>query len=740
MRKFTSKHESQKALLKSGRYSKATRGVSVQPVHPPPAGTLFLSRKSSCACGGGCPACQTKSNHLKVSQPNDNAEIEADRIADQVMRMPVGGQPKVKNHQSAEPGKLHAKCSECEESEQGETVLRKEGNVSAAADPVPPDDGAPNGMGISSVKNVISSGGTRLDRESRSFFEPRFGMDLSDVRIHTGAPANESARSVNARAYTLGNNIVFGPGEYRPGDDSGRHLLAHELAHVAQQESASSNAKRRVIHRQPAPPPVPRPAPVPEPPATAPPGPEDAAPAAPSSTPQQAAPAAPPPAPSPAPDPCQVGIDETVAGANTWLRDAVGQLVQFEGEQAAIENSQATPRPALTADGVRIAGALEYNFHTRQSGYVRLLRERLQLMQSRLSTRANLTLRCSTPQDTACGVRNLAQSTVAFAEPNLVVFCNVGTTGNRPVETFVHELVHAIIPSVGTRAAIRTQDDTPRDRAYEHQRFFHLSTVEEALDNAEPYGILVRQLVQRRNTRAAVPYTDTFSNCTQTDLINSAVARAEMWNYFGQRWLEAAADFARGTTLRADDQARVTPYFNATTAAQLNTLQTFYQTIVESFRNGVNINCQVSTSRCAGGALGYARQNSVSDSAINTLGSSSPQFYMYLCPAWFSESEENRVRSIYALFILSRPNHMTTGITRANAYNYVDLGRDLHAHVMPPPRAGSLQEHQLSDLQIALQDIERRIQEMQRQLNDIQRRLEQSRREFDGMGRRLGRP
>jgi hypothetical protein len=94
---------------------------------------------------------------------------------------------------------------------------------------------------------VPSSDGRPLDRETRSFFEPRIGHDLTSVRIHTGDAAAESARAVNARAYTLGSDIVFGSGEYSPETESGKHLLAHELVHTTQQDNQSSVIRRTPI-------------------------------------------------------------------------------------------------------------------------------------------------------------------------------------------------------------------------------------------------------------------------------------------------------------------------------------------------------------------------------------------------------------------------------------------------------------------------------------------------------------
>ena len=98
-------------------------------------------------------------------------------------------------------------------------------------------------QGVPSIVNdVLNSPGQPLDRSTRAFMEPRFGHDFSSVRIHANGNAGESARSVNALAYTVGQQIVFGAGQYRPESTSGKHLLAHELAHVVQQQSASPTA------------------------------------------------------------------------------------------------------------------------------------------------------------------------------------------------------------------------------------------------------------------------------------------------------------------------------------------------------------------------------------------------------------------------------------------------------------------------------------------------------------------
>jgi hypothetical protein len=77
--------------------------------------------------------------------------------------------------------------------------------------------------------------GQPLSKSERAYFEPRFGVDFSQVRLHSDAQAAESARALNAKAYTLGQDVVFGTGQDTPGTSEGRRLMAHELTHVVQQ-------------------------------------------------------------------------------------------------------------------------------------------------------------------------------------------------------------------------------------------------------------------------------------------------------------------------------------------------------------------------------------------------------------------------------------------------------------------------------------------------------------------------
>lgn len=90
----------------------------------------------------------------------------------------------------------------------------------------------------SPVKDVVESGGGRgLDEPVRAMMESRLGHDFSDVRVHDDSRASDSAKAVQAHAYTVGNDLVFQSGQYQPESPSGQRMLAHELTHVVQQRS-----------------------------------------------------------------------------------------------------------------------------------------------------------------------------------------------------------------------------------------------------------------------------------------------------------------------------------------------------------------------------------------------------------------------------------------------------------------------------------------------------------------------
>ncbi len=171
---------------------------------------------------------QTK---LTINQPGDMFEQEADRVADTVMRMADLTTPPEPPMPNKPPSGLQRACScggsgsgECEECKTRVMSLQRSSAEASPSEQAPPI-----------VDEVLSSSGGELEAAARNFMEDRFQHDFSDVRVHTDSRAAESARAVNARAYTVGRDLVFGPGQYAPHTSEGRRLLAHELTHVVQQ-------------------------------------------------------------------------------------------------------------------------------------------------------------------------------------------------------------------------------------------------------------------------------------------------------------------------------------------------------------------------------------------------------------------------------------------------------------------------------------------------------------------------
>ena len=152
---------------------------------------------------------------------------------------------KSSQHVSAGAWVLRRKCAcgqhtigggDCEACARNDETLRRRKTNDA--------DGAHELTGAhESVRRVLDSAGQPLDGATRSFMESRFGHDFSGVRVHTDASAQESARAVNALAYTVGRDVVFGSGQYAPRTKEGRRLIAHELTHTLQQSSATALQK-----------------------------------------------------------------------------------------------------------------------------------------------------------------------------------------------------------------------------------------------------------------------------------------------------------------------------------------------------------------------------------------------------------------------------------------------------------------------------------------------------------------
>jgi Domain of unknown function (DUF4157) len=175
------------------------------------------------------PSIQCKT---EVSSPHDPLEREADDVAGKVLRIADPGPI------SSCAGTGQCQCAACREGHKDKIHARRAPSVN---DEASLDTGA--------ALQAAKVGGVPLAPATRDFFEPRFGHDFSRVRVHADGDAADGARAVRAQAYTVGSDIVFARGQYAPGTHKGRRLIAHELAHVAQQAGAGAAS----VQRQPAP-------------------------------------------------------------------------------------------------------------------------------------------------------------------------------------------------------------------------------------------------------------------------------------------------------------------------------------------------------------------------------------------------------------------------------------------------------------------------------------------------------
>ena len=212
------------------------------------------------------PSVQAK---LKIGAVDDPAEREADAVAEKVMRMPAPepsaagesplppsgngpdpppAMPAPSRGSGSGPNPIRRMCTGCEDeikrqpAEEDKLEVQRlatgEGAEGDEEELVQPKEkpGAAPALSSSSESAIRGlGGGAPLASSERAFFEPRFGLDFSNVRIHNDSAADQSTRSISARAYTWGSDIAFAQGEYTPGTSSGRRLLAHELTHVVQQ-------------------------------------------------------------------------------------------------------------------------------------------------------------------------------------------------------------------------------------------------------------------------------------------------------------------------------------------------------------------------------------------------------------------------------------------------------------------------------------------------------------------------
>lgn len=184
------------------------------------------------------PKPASTAGRLTTNQPNDIYEREADVMAEKVMRMTESQSDAFFKPQPVT--RVQRKCAECEEEKEQE-LQRKQNNAQT------PEVNSR----LENYVNGLGNSGTPLPQKARNFFEPRMGYDFSNVRVHSDSKAAKSAQSINALAFTSGNNLVFNKDEYSFNTDKGKRLLAHELTHIAQQNQTGWHIRGQTTDYKP---------------------------------------------------------------------------------------------------------------------------------------------------------------------------------------------------------------------------------------------------------------------------------------------------------------------------------------------------------------------------------------------------------------------------------------------------------------------------------------------------------
>jgi hypothetical protein len=219
--------------------SATTSKTATQSAHKP-----FFAK-----AGGGdffAPAVQMK---MAVNKPDDKFEQEADKMADKVMRMPAPATGKDEKLQRAPEEKLQKK-----EQDKIQKAAAPEEKIQKAPQPEEKLQKAPaqeeklqrkGGDGAPAVTSNVQSaihnkttGGQPMSADVRSFMEPRFNADFSNVRVHSDPESAGLSNQLSARAFTYQNHVFFSHDQYQPGTSEGKQLLAHELTHTIQQGHA----------------------------------------------------------------------------------------------------------------------------------------------------------------------------------------------------------------------------------------------------------------------------------------------------------------------------------------------------------------------------------------------------------------------------------------------------------------------------------------------------------------------
>ena len=606
---------------------------------------------------------------LTIGSPDDPLEKEADDMADKVMRMEM---PAPINFSSAK-NSVNRKCAHCEEEDK--QLQRKEsGNGSVSVAP-------------SIVHDVInSSGGRSIDMDTRSFMESRFNYDFSSVKIHDGDVAAKSASSINALAYTSGNNIVFNSGQYNTNSVSGKRLLAHELTHVVQQSGNNNvvNNKPAAVQRRVS------------------------------------------PNYSTIRDRLTRGLfDWAVTDADahealnllkqlnaTDLRDTVAamerddlvdtlfsnitdsdatnesellQRIQDNRTHSATSQNGSTQTTVSNTHSCTIAqgnimfqamttaqqwldraiarlgeftaapaapgmanirDALQTHVHTLDPAHVATLISRLQNFRTQMFSGNNLEVGCAAPSDGMC--RSMAAAYVQHSTPKQMRFCASFFTSDATwrIEAMIHEAMHAFFAN--------SARGTVTDRGYAHERVYEFLSPQEAFDNADSLAMLVQVLALGRPARINRPQDD-ISDCTADQLrsLRPTIALAARWNLNSINVLgDTRVDFRQGYA------AERRQYFGTDNVDRIPSFLETFQESDNKLKDNLDVECETAGGACSNTTAGYYR------SFIFSSGT------LHVCPLFFTLSPDDRIKNFLSLAIMN-----SSGKSTSEASKYADFAK-----------------------------------------------------------------
>lgn len=607
----------------------------------------MLQRKCACGnhtvAGGECAECAKDKHNLQrklsIGATNDPLELEADRVAQQVTSTPLNSAV------NAAPPRIQ----------------RFAGPANDVSNTAP-----------ASVDRVLAGSGRPLEPALQKEMGQRFGHDFSQVRIHTGDAAEQSARDVNANAYTVGNNVVFGAGRFAPGSHDGRRLLAHELTHVVQQSPANevragqSNAKpATTLSRQ-----------------TAGTGTTSVTVEAPTG-----------------PTACGLEqhrvIEPSVQLAQNWLKNAIQKLTKYIGAPADRANAA-------------VRDAMDRHFHTASIGIAGQIRDRLETIRSDMIGRNPFIAECHGNADTSC---TNSGAYIPGVNQSMIVFCPnffSATTVEWRAGALVHEMAHALL---GLRIA---------DRAYARDRLLPFLSTAEALDNAENYAQLTEELATGRAVKGNPP-EDEIEDCSNelAPLVKEALGRAQRWN----RDSETVANDSNPAMV-ADTAVFFTTHLGNALPATRNAAAKVFSRMVVRLREPIDIRCDSKPMPACGRRTTYRKAGSSNvgkglgigaaiGGGLGLLGvltgliggwfglgllglgaligliagaATSTSDSIHICPNWKSLPPSDRTESL-----LSAIYETYAGLSFNLSQSHASLARALHERYIgqppPPPQA-----------------------------------------------------